>query len=78
MVKGSGHLYSATGNALYFLGGTTPPKTNMEPEKDGLQKDGPFLGGPFSRSMLVFGELHVYLVGQSKRLNFLCHHPWAE
>ena len=42
----------------------------MEPEKDGLQKEGPFLGGPFSRSMLVFGELHVYLVGQSKSLNF--------
>ena len=23
-----------------------PPKTNMEPEKDGFQKESPFPGGP--------------------------------
>ena len=41
-----------------FNHGIHPPKTNMEPEKDGFQKEISFSRGPFSGSMLVFGGVN--------------------
>ena len=48
-----------------------PPKTNMEPENGGFQKESPFPGVPFSGSMLIFLGVYLFISQQAT-----CGCPW--
>ena len=77
---------------LYSEKSLTPPKTNMEPENDGLEDDFPLPGVSFSGSMLIFwgvcfslklhrfGQRYLNLMppGTSPRsaMKHCLHGPW--